>query len=130
MDGSLRAGPGKREGSPCFQATTSLYPRQIQTHSGRKQPAGTRYTFSTVTESSSPTSQARISEEAGRARTTNQGARKKEKSKTDLRLSVLRTGEKTKLEDEFSQPGHRSCRMEGGLFRCWPSGVEGIRGLG
>lgn len=49
------------------------------------------------------------------ALTASQRARKKE-SKTGLRQSVLRTGERTEWE-ELGQPGRRRCRMEGELFQ-------------
>lgn len=101
-----------------------------ETHSSGKQHADTHHTFTHRSGGVLPPFPGRNQGDSGRARTTRQGARKKERSKTDLRLSVLRTGEKTKLGEELGQPGRRSCRMEGGLVHCWPSGVEGIRGLG
>lgn len=108
-----------RERAPHFQASTHLHPRVIQTHSRRRQ-YGRHTTYPhTVTELPSPTSQARIREEGGSPH-HSQRARKKERSKADLRQSVLRTGEKTKLGEELGLPGRRCCRMEGGLFHTGP----------
>lgn len=87
--------PGKREGSPGFQATTHPYPQQNQSH---KQPTETRHTLTHrngVVQRPLPRPES--GRKWGRAQTTSQGARNKERSKTDLRLSVLRTGEKNKV---------------------------------
>lgn len=98
VSGSLRADWGKREGSPYFQASTHLYPQQIQTLSRCRQHADSHHS-----------SQARVGEEG--------------EGPDDQLVSVEEKKKQDRFEAECIE-NRRENKVEGRAQTAWPKELQ------